>query len=284
MASLIVALVLATPAATATVRADRGSVDPSLAFSATPTYVARRGPAGPIRSGATSSRVCDLQWVTAGHNRYRIHSFHAPKSYFRSRKRCRYGPKTRAAVKRAKYLLGMRSDTINGARAGRDFFQLLQGKRKLPPRYSVRRKARLRAQRRPSAGHYYLAPGITSPRPHVLRFVKRVSAVYGSTLVISSGWRFRLINGNTRSHHLSGDAADIATPTYAMNRAVGQAALVVAGMTPARARGMTSPYDFGWWQGVWNIVFGCASCNGFGNHINHVHAGSSYRSWPFPAR
>ena len=248
------------------------------------TADAHRGRAFPLHYGHRDSRlpgqpVANLQW-SLDHNRWRIRAFrHRPTGF--------YGRLTLRAVRRAKYFLGYPCKVKRYAQtcqargsatvAGRVFLRYLRKQRPLPRPYEIRRGRRLRFARKGASvsyvGRVTLVPGRHWPRPHVVEYVKAVSRLYGAPLVICSGWRYELVNSNRRSQHLTGNAADICTPTVRMNIAVGQMALVAAGLPRSRAAGVTNAQtQLGW--GHLNgaqVLYGCASCGGY--HLDHVHAG-----------
>lgn len=119
--------------------------------------------------------------------------------------------------------------------------------------------------------------GVTKPNQHVIAFVARVAAVYGAPLNINSGFRpgSRVKDTGAPSQHGTGDAADIGPYYGAQLTAIGQAALIAAGMPEALAYKQTSFVDTV--NGV-NILF---NTNVGGNHFNHVHVG--LRSLPAAA-
>jgi hypothetical protein len=229
--------------------------------------------------------VRGLQWMLHGHapmlKRYR-RSF---RKYGIKRLSVdgRYGPRTRRAVRRAKYLMGFAARYLVGVRSGPQLWAYIRGWRRLPRDYKRRRQRRitfLRNQRRTrgrlgSVGIVTLAPWARPPKRYVLRFVARVSGIVGHPLIVVSGFRenSRVVGTGRLSQHATGDAADIGTPTYGENQRVGHAALIAAGMPRSRAFRMHDPWDFGFRYNGWNIIFGCNSVACGGNHLNHVHVG-----------
>lgn len=119
--------------------------------------------------------------------------------------------------------------------------------------------------------------GVTKPNAHVVSFVARVAAVYGAPLNIDSGFRpgSRVKGTGNPSQHGTGDAADIGPYYGSQLTAIGQAALIAAGMPEALAYKQSS--FVGTVNGV-NILF---NTNVGGNHFNHVHVG--LRSLPAAA-
>lgn len=183
----------------------------------------------------------------------------------------RYGRSTAAATRRTKYLLGYPIQSLNGTFGWR-LYALLTGKRKLSPLSLERRKRRLKAIAHPNVGIVALAPacdGYFRPLPYVLAFARKVARVYGKPLVCTSGYRpgSRVYGTGAVSMHSTKQAADLGTPTYAMNTAVGHAALEASGMSRARAASYSS---FAGWNGGVNILFHTYIG---GNHYNHVHTG-----------
>ena len=95
----------------------------------------------PLRVGDRGQRVRDLQYLLSGHR---------PSNYWRSvhpyggRIDGVYGPKTRDAVRAAKWRLGMPSNALDG-RAGRQLFEILLGKRARPLDWIGRASKRVHA-------------------------------------------------------------------------------------------------------------------------------------------
>jgi len=88
----------------------------------------------PLQLADHGRRVTDAQWLLAGHNRFRVRTYRGPLDGL-------FGPQTRDAVLAIKWQLGYRSDQIKPI-FGRDLYEILTGKRKLPPLYAVRRASR----------------------------------------------------------------------------------------------------------------------------------------------
>lgn len=103
--------------------------------------------------------------------------------FYRSEIDGEYGPLTAAAVRRAKYWLGYPKKNINGS-FGPIIHKFLDGSRKLPAAYAMRRKARLRKyaaqQARKTLGEKALAKAMTQ------RGV--VESPAGSNKVLYSEW------------------------------------------------------------------------------------------------
>jgi hypothetical protein len=102
-------------------------------------------------------------------------------------------------------------------------------------------------------------------KPYVVEAARRVSAIAGKPLTISTGTRHsRLtVNGNV-SDHWDGDAADIRARGKRLI-ALGQAALIDAGMPEAEARKQTGGlYNVGGAQIIFNTDEG-------GDHTDHLH-------------
>lgn len=105
-------------------------------------------------------------------------------------------------------------------------------------------------------------------KSHVIEFVRRLSAAYGSPLTIwDNSTHNRLVSGsNNESQHWTGNAADIPMSGAALTR-LGQTALIVAGASPAVAYKQTGGAFTV--NGV-NILF---NTNIGGNHFDHLHVG-----------
>ncbi len=228
--------------------------------------------APPLHLGVHGKRVAKAQWLMQGHNRIyprRLRTYTGPIDG-------RYGRRTAKAVRRTKYLLGYPIQALDGVYGWR-LHALLTGKRKLSTLSKQRRARRLHLLAHPHLGvvaQTSACSGFYSPYPFVLDFARIVSARYGRPLVCSSGYRPGSIVHGTgrRSMHATREAADLATPTYAMNTDVGHAALEAAGMSRARAASYAS---FAGWVGGVNILFHTYIG---GNHYSHVHVG--LHSWP----
>jgi hypothetical protein len=109
--------------------------------------------------------------------------------------------------------------------------------------------------------------GGVSTKPHVIDFVGRVAALFGSRLTITTGTNHneRTTTGNI-SDHWAGNAADIAMTGASLTR-LGQCALIAAGANPDWARRQTGgAYNVGGVQILFNTMIG-------GNHYNHLHVG-----------
>lgn len=114
-----------------------------------------------------------------------------------------------------------------------------------------------------------LAPGADrkgqKTNPNVLRFVGQIAGIFGSDLTITTGTNHRRMTVNGKvSDHWDGNAADIPATGRRLIR-LGQAALIAAGMDPARARKQKGGlYNVGGHQIIFNTHIG-------GNHTNHLH-------------
>lgn len=227
--------------------------------------------AAPLHVGVSGKRVEKAQWRLSGANHFRprVHTYHGKIDG-------RYGVRTARATRQAKYLLGYPIQSLNGVYGWR-LRALLSGHRRLSPLSSERRQRRLKAIRQPHLGIVAQGPscrGYYAPQPYVLAFARVVAARYGHPLVCVSGYRpgSRVYGTGRVSQHSTRQAADLGTPTYAMNTAVGHAALEAAGLSPARASAYSS---FAGWQAGINILFHTYIG---GNHFNHVHVGLTH--WP----
>lgn len=227
----------------------------------------------PLHRGVSGPRVRAAKWLMQGNNKL----YPGRLKTYRAGSRSRYfGLGAAKSTRRTKYLLGFPIQSLNGTFGWR-IYGLLTGQRKLSPLSLQRRKRRLALLRRPHLGVVAQGDhcrGYYAPYSYVLSFARVVSARYGRPLVCISGYRpGSIVSGSGRlSMHATRQAADLATPTYAMNTAVGRSALVAAGMSRARA---STYYSFAGWYGGANILFHTYIG---GNHYNHVHVG--VRSWP----
>jgi hypothetical protein len=244
----------------------------ALVAAAAAVTIATGAAAKPLQRGATGPAVRDAQRLLKGRNVFRIGTF-------KGRADGRYGRLTAYAAKRMKYRIGYEPRYLNGS-FGPLLRAYLVGRKQLPRTYQLRKLRRWKALRYPTTGvvalvgHCETAP----PKPHVIRYVQRISAVYGRPLVCTSGRRYSYVLGTHRlSQHVLGEAADIATPTETMNLTVGQDALIAAGMERGVARTVRSPVAYSFNYGGVNILF---QTYVGGNHHNHVHVG--LKSWPTP--
>ena len=121
-------------------------------------------------------------------------------------------------------------------------------------------------------GRAKLAPGAdrqgarTSPK--VINFVSQIAQIVGEDLTIGTGTRHSrmTVNGNV-SEHWTGNAADIPARGQRLIR-LGQAALIAAGMDPAKARRIKGGlHNVGGHQ----IIFNCSGSGCGGNHTDHLH-------------
>jgi hypothetical protein len=104
--------------------------------------------------------------------------------------------------------------------------------------------------------------------PAVFKTVARIAQIYGKPLRIGTGSNHNeFVKGsNRRSDHWFGEAADIPMAGAALTR-LGQAALIMAGMSPTEARRQRGGvFNIG----GYNILF---NTNVGGNHFNHLHVG-----------
>jgi len=88
----------------------------------------------PLQLGDRGRRVLDAQWLMSGHNVFRARTYRGPLDGV-------FGPQTRDAALAIKWQLGYRADQIQPI-FGRDLYEILLGRRKLPPLYAVRRASR----------------------------------------------------------------------------------------------------------------------------------------------
>ena len=139
-------------------------------------------------------------------------------------------------------------------------------------------------------GRAILAPGADRSGAHtkarVIAFVRRIAAVYGHGLVITTGTNHNqyVAGSHRQSQHWTGDASDIGRTTdgtsFSGTQAnhnpeltkLGQAALEAAGWSKSRARAITGGlYDITFANGskvqiIFNTLEG-------GDHFNHLHVG-----------
>jgi hypothetical protein len=107
--------------------------------------------------------------------------------------------------------------------------------------------------------------------PDILDFAHHVSAIFGQPLTIGTGTNHnRYVLGSRRqSAHWTGHAVDIPATGRALI-AMGRAALIAAGMDPARANKSNGGlYNIGGRQ----IIFGVSGTANGGDHTNHLHLG-----------
>lgn len=130
------------------------------------------------------------------------------------------------------------------------------------------------------SGQVRLAPGANAPgrplSPGILKVLRAVAHVHGGPITVGTGTNHstNTING-TRSDHADGDAGDI--PAHGQELiALGQSALIAAGMDPAEARKQRG--------GLYNLPYGRhrriqiifnTSGPGVGDHTTHLHVGVS---------
>ncbi len=227
----------------------------------------------PLHFGVTGQRVRDAKWLMQGNNRL----FPGLLKTYRAGPRSRFfGLGAVKSTRRTKYLLGYPIQSLNGIFGWRLYSQLT-GRQKLSSLSLERRRRRLAFLAHPHRGvvaQTSACRGYLAPYPYVLTFARIVSARFGRPLVCTSGFRpgSRVYGTGAVSMHSTRQAADLGTPTYAMNTAVGRAALEASGMSVARAKTYSS---FAGWSGGVNILFHTYIG---GNHFNHVHVG--LRSWP----
>lgn len=102
-------------------------------------------------------------------------------------------------------------------------------------------------------------------KPELVSFARKVAGVYGHTLTGDSGaGHSRLTTSGNVSEHTTGNATDIPA-TGAKLKAMGQAALIAAGMPEAEARkAQGGLYNVGNHQIIFLTNIG-------GNHFNHLH-------------
>jgi hypothetical protein len=104
--------------------------------------------------------------------------------------------------------------------------------------------------------------------PAVFQTVARIAQIYGNPLTIGTGSNHNeyVKDSNRRSDHWFGEAADIPMEGAALTR-LGQAALIMAGMSPTEARKQTGGvFNVGGYNILFNTSVG-------GNHYNHLHVG-----------
>ena len=225
-----------------------------------------------LHLGHTGKCVRRLQWMLKGNKPLRkkwrkIRFFHQ-----QLRADGQYGRSTKNAVRRAKYLLGYPARFVRGTYSGTTVWRYLIGTRRLSADYVRRQKRRLKFERqRASTGKCAYAPWALHSKPNMLEFCKKVAKEYGGPLLITSGYRpgSRVLGTGGLSQHATGDAADISTPTFTMNREVGRAAYRAAGGSRSASHTLTT--YAGRPSGGYTVIFGCIC---WGNHLNHVHTGA----------
>ncbi len=103
--------------------------------------------------------------------------------------------------------------------------------------------------------------------PEIVNFVKGVSAIYGHPITLGTGTNHSrmTVNGNV-SNHWDGNALDLPARGQQLIR-MGQAALIAAGWSPARAKKARGGlYNVGRYQIIFNTHEG-------GDHTDHLHVG-----------
>lgn len=224
-----------------------------------------------LHVGHKGECVKSLQWLLRGkkplRKRWRgIRFFHQNVRLDAS-----YGRQTKLAVRRAKYLLGYPARFVRGPYSGRQLWKYLVGTRLLTADYVRRQNRRLKFERqKASQGKCAYASWVLHSKGYMLDFCKKVAKEYGGPLLITSGYRpgSRVLGTGGLSQHATGDAIDISTPTYQMNREVGRAAYIAAGGSRSVSRTLTT--YAGRPTGRFTVIFGCIC---WGDHTNHVHAG-----------
>lgn len=127
-----------------------------------------------------------------------------------------------------------------------------------------------KAKIRPKIEHWaVLAPGAdrrgVKTHQYVIDFIGKAAQIYGHPVVIGTGTNHRqYTTSGHQSKHWTGDAGDVPLVGSALTR-FGQACLVAAGMSKARARLCRGGiYNIGNGQIIFNTTAG-------GNHWNHAH-------------
>lgn len=224
-----------------------------------------------LHTGHTGRCVKSLQWLLKGNKPLRLKWRRIRFFHQKVRLDGSYGRRTRLAVRREKYLLGYPARFVRGQYGGTTLWKYMLGNRRLPADYVRRQKRRLKFERqKASEGKCAYAPWVLHAKAYMLEFCKKVAKEYGGPLLIGSGYRpgSRVLGTGGLSQHATGDAVDISTPTYTMNREVGRAAYRAAGGSRAVSHTLTT--YAGRPTGGFTVIFGCYC---WGNHYNHVHAG-----------
>ena len=117
-------------------------------------------------------------------------------------------------------------------------------------------------------GHPLDRKGMTT-QPGILNFARRVAGVYGQPITLGTGTahnQFVAGEPGVQSNHWLGTALDLPASGSTLT-AMGQAALIAAGMPPAQARKQTGGvFNVGGYNILFNTQVG-------GNHFNHLHVG-----------
>jgi hypothetical protein len=128
-------------------------------------------------------------------------------------------------------------------------------------------------------GRVVVAPGANYPgqplHRDVLQFARKVSALSGETLRIGTGTAHsRLTVNGTVSDHSRGEAADIGATGSRLVK-LGRAALIAAGMSPAKARKINGGgFNLNYKGRRIQVIFN-TNAAGWGNHLDHLHVGFS---------
>lgn len=107
-------------------------------------------------------------------------------------------------------------------------------------------------------------PGVAT-KQQVIHFVRRIAGIYGHPIALGTGTQHNqmTVSGNV-SDHWSGHALDLPASGKTLI-AMGQAALIAAGMAPAKARKITGGlFNVGGHQIIFNTQEG-------GDHTDHLH-------------
>jgi hypothetical protein len=124
-------------------------------------------------------------------------------------------------------------------------------------------------------GRVHVSPGAdragVHTHPVVQRFVSHVAGVFGHPLTIGTGTNHsKFTASGSVSDHWAGNAADVPLVGTPLIHA-GRAALIAAGMSPARARRIHGGlFNVGHWQIIFNT-----NGPGIGDHTTHLHVGFS---------
>ena len=113
--------------------------------------------------------------------------------------------------------------------------------------------------------------GVATRQP-IIDFARRVAGLYGKPITLGTGTRHnRMTTSGNVSAHWAGNALDLPA-TGAQLTAMGQAALIAAGMPAAEARRHKSGlFNIGGYQ----VIFGTNTRAQGGNHLDHLHVALS---------
>jgi hypothetical protein len=200
-----------------------------------------------------------------------------------------YGDDTREATRQVCHGLGIDEGAMQNGVSPELRTKIRHPEKRTDAELARSRSAEVKAFREHLRGQFKLgtvvvAAGANKPnqpiQPMVLDYVKRMSAMIGKPITITTGTNHdKLTTSGNVSDHFSGHAADIGmaanggTNDGPVGDRIMEAALVLAGFSRAQARAdarqgglFNSTHDGKRIQCIWKTNVG-------GNHHNHVHVG-----------